>query len=273
MKKLIMFISLMCSQSSFAEGVLLKANLDPREITLPNGYKFWSDIQAEEINSRPMREEIMKSSSLYLEGRISHSDFLQFLKSWSDIGFSQQERIVLADTLQKSNLPSEKKSRWLCRIDAERNCARIKIFPRHLSPLLQKYDWLVIDGQAYPHASWNEINILDENMTWVFLSSRFETYTFKGKWEDLKMKNPVLNDWISGNCENFAVHHQVQGLDNNVLLDRHCMKSSLIEPQEETSFYDKNKRTIWLAAGLVLGVGAINTLTNKKIILEKPSFR
>lgn len=275
MKKLILLVllSLICASVTFAEGLLLKGDMDPREVSLPRGYKLWSDVQAEKAKNRPMREEIMNSSGLYLEARVSHSDFVQFLKSWAELGFNQQERIVLTDTLQKSNMPVALKNQWLCRLDSERNCQKIKIIPKHLSPLLQKFDWVVIDGQVFPRMSWDEISIPDENMTWTFYSSRFETYTFKGKWEDLKFKNPNLVDWVTGTCESFSVHTSVQDLENQVLLNRSCLKSSLVVPKKDPSFYDQNKNKIWIAAGLVLGGGVANNLSGKKIILEKPSFR
>lgn len=265
----LLFLAQICS----AENLLLKADLDPREITLPEGSQLWSDTQAENIKNRLLRDDIMTSSSLYLENRISFSDFIQLLQSWSDYGFNQQERIVLADTIQKSKMPDTLKNQWLCRLDLERNCTRIKIFSKHLSPFLQKYDWLVIDGQVYPRMAWDEIFVSNENMTWTFLSSRFETYTFKGKWEDLKLKNPMLSDWVSGNCDHFTVLNQVQALDTNVLINRNCMKSSLVKPSRDPSFYEKNKKNIWLAAGLILGVGAFNTLNGQKIIIDKPSYK
>ncbi len=273
MKMLAFFIILLNLQICFAEALLLKADLDPKEIALPSGYKLWSQVQADNIKNRLMRDEVLNYSSLFLDRKVSNSDFIQFLASWSDSGFNEQERIVLADTLQKSNLPTAQKNLWLCRIDLERNCNKIKIFPKHLSALLQKFDWLIIDGQTYPRMSWDEISIPDESLTWIFLSSRFETYSFKGKWEELKFKNPVLADWISGHCDNFTVHPEVQSLDNNILLNRNCLKSSLVKPTPAPSFYDKNKKSIWIAAGLVIGAGAFNTFSGNKIILEKPSFR
>lgn len=275
MKKviLIVILGLICTRVTFAEGLLLKGDMDPREVSMPRGFKLWSDIQAEKIRSRPMREEVMTSASLYLESRISLADFVQFLKSWADLGFNQQERIVLTDTVQKSNMPVNLKNQWLCRLDSERNCQRIKLIPKHLSPILQKYDWVVIDGQVYPRMSWDEISITDENMTWTFLSSRFETYNFKGKWEDLKFKNPNLVDWVTGTCERFVVQPTVQDLDTSVLVNRGCLKSSLVVPKSEPSFYEQNKNKIWIAAGLALGASVAGNLSGKKIILEKPSFR
>jgi hypothetical protein len=273
MKTILLITTFILAQNLFAESLLLKGDMDPREITLPQGYRLWSDVQAENLKNRPMREEVMTSCSLFLEGRISHSDFTQLLKGWADLGFNQQERIVLVDTLQKSNLSTVLKNQWLCRLDNDRNCNRIKIFPKHLSPILQKYDWLVIDGQAYPRLSWDEISIPDEAMTWIFVSARFETYTFKGKWEDLKFKNPSVSNWITGGCDDYSVQSEVQAMDNNVLLSRNCLKSSLIKPKPTQSFYDRNKDTIWIAAGVVLGIGAFNTLAGKNIVIDKPSFR
>jgi hypothetical protein len=273
MKLLLLFGILTFSQISLSEGLLLKSDLDPRELQMPNGYKLWSEIQAEGIKNRSIREDVMNNSSLFLENRISQSDFLQFLKNWSDLGFSEQERIILVDTLQKSMLSTTQKNQWLCRLDLERNCSRIKIFPKHLAPILQKFEWLAIDGQTYPRMSWDEISIADENLTWVFLSSRFETYTFRGKWEDLKFKSPTLNDWINGNCKEFKVRNEVQSLDNNVMLNRNCVKSSLPVADKEASFFQKHQKSLFVAAGLALLVGVTNSMNGKKIILEKPSFR
>ncbi len=273
MKTLTFLIALLSLQFCFAEALLLKADLDPREVVLPAGYKLWSQVQAENIINRAMRNEVLHYSSLYLESEVSNSDYFQFLKSWSDAGFNEQERIVLMDTLQKSHMTAAQKNQWLCRIDLERNCGKIKIFPKHLSAILQKFDWLIIDGQAYPRMSWDEISIPDESLTWTFLSARFETYSFKGRWEELKFKNPALADWVTGQCDNFTVHPEVQSLDNNILINRNCLKSSLVKPKQEPSFYETNKKSIWIAAGLVLGAGAFNTFSGNKIILEKPSFR
>lgn len=270
---ILVLILVIFSTTSFAEGLLLRGDLDPREVVLPPGYKLWSDLRAEEIKSRPMREEVMSSSSLFLENRISTADFLQFLKDWADLGFNQQERIVLTDTIQKSSMSTAQKNQWLCRIDNSRNCLKIKIVPKHLSPILQKYDWLVVDGQIFPRSSWDEISITDENLSWIFLSARFETYNFKGKWEDLKLKSPVLNDWITGNCDNFNVQSQVQALDINVMINRNCLKTSLPPVKRDPTFYEANKAKIWAAVATVIGISTFNSLAGKKIILEKPSFK
>ncbi len=274
MKKIILLISLVCSNLSFAQNLLLKADIDPREVTLPSGYKLWSDMKADQISNRPLREEVITSSTLFLEKRISYSDFTQLLRNWGLEGFNQQERVVLMDTLNKSNLPTAQKNQWLCRLDSERNCTKIKIFPKHLAPILQKYDWLILDGRAYPRMAWDEILIPDDSMTWIFLSARFETYKFTGKWEELKFKNPPVQNWVSGNCDQFTVLNEVQDMETNIMIHRNCLKSSIAKSEKaEPDFYDKNKKTIWMAAGLLLGIGAFNTMTGNKIILEKPSFR
>ena len=272
-KSIIILCTVLSSQLCSAGSLILSADMDPREIVLPSGYKLWSQSQAEQIDNRPMRDDVLNYSTLYLENRISNSDFLNFLKSWAEKGFNFQERIILTDTLKKSNMTSTLKDQWLCRIEAERNCAKTKIFPKHLSPILQKYDWLVIDGQIFPRMAWDEISLPNESLTWIFLSSRFETYTFQGKGEELKFRNPILKNWVTGTCDNFTVHPEIQSLENNVLVNRNCLKSSLAKPLIEPSFYEKNKNSIWIAAGLVIGVGAFNSFSGKKIVLEKPSFR
>ena len=273
MKKIILSLIMISSNLSFAQNLILKADIDPREVTMPNGYKLWSDVQADKISNRPLREEIMTSSTLFLEKRISASDYIQLLRSWSLDGFNQQERIVLTDTLNKSNLAPAQKNQWLCRLDPERNCVKVRIFPKHLAPILQKFDWLIVDGQAYPRSTWDEISIPDDSMTWIFLSARFETYKFHGKWEELKFKNPPVQNWISGSCDQFYVSSEVQDLDTNVMIHRNCLKASMTKPAAPPDFYDKNKKTIWMAAGLILGVGAFNTMSGKKIVFDKPSFR
>lgn len=273
MNSLIILIITISTQATLAASLLLKGNLDPREVTVPDGYSLWSDTEVRKKMDRPMRQEIMTSSSLFLEKRISQSDFILLLKSWSELGLNTQERMVLTDTLNKSDIPPAQKNHWLCRIEIERNCTKIKIFPLHLSPILQKYDWLIVDGQAFPRNLWNEISVPNEILTWTFLSARFETYTFRGNWEELKFKNPVLNDWVTGDCEKFIVNSQVQDIDISVLLDRNCMRSALIKPEPIPTFYEKNKSKIWIAAGLVLGAGTFNAFAGKKVVLEKPSFR
>lgn len=266
-------ISLLCTETILAQALILKGDLDPREIRLPQGLKLWSDVEVEKINSRPMRDDIMTNSSLYLENTISQSDFAQFLRTWSEVGFNQQERVILIDTIQKSQMPVQSKNQWLCRLDSQRNCQKIKFITKHLPPILQKYDWLFVDGQAFPRVSWDEIFFSDETISWSFYSSRFETYNFKGKWEDLKLKNPNLADWVTGNCEHYSVHSEIQSLENQVMFNRNCLKPAFIVPSREVSFYDKNKKALWVAAGLVFGISAFNSYSGKKIILEKPSFR
>ncbi len=273
MSKIILLLNIMISSLSWANGVLIKAQLDPQEITLPEGYKFWSQQETEAITSRPLRDEIMSSSTLFLQGQIKMSDFSQLLQEWSEKGFNSQERMVLIDTLQKSKLPLTIKNRWLCRLDLERNCPRVKIFTKHLAPILQKYEWLIIDGKAYPRVSWNEISIVDEPLTWVFLSSRFETYIFKGHWDDLKLRNPNLKDWVTGDCSQYTVAASVQSIENQVLLSSHCLKPSLVIAKQESTFYERNKKTIWITAGALLGLGAFQTFSGKNIVIEKPSFR
>lgn len=273
MKKIILSLILISSNLSLAQSLLLKADIDPREVILPEGYRLWSEVQADRMSNRPLRDEVITSSTLFLEKRISHSDFVQLLKSWGEQGFNHQERIVLIDTLYKSTLPANQKNQWLCRLDNDRNCAKIRIFPKHLAPILQKYDWLIIDGKAYPRVAWDEISIPDEPMTWIFLSARFETYKFSGKWEDLKFKNPPVENWVTGTCEQHNVLYEVQDMDTNIMIHRNCLKSSVVRPNVEPNFYDKNKKTIWMAAGLLLGFGAFNTMTGNKIIFQKPSFK
>lgn len=273
MKKLFISIVLLYSHLVLANSLILKADLDPREIALPEGFKLWSDTEAENIQNRAMREDVMNSSALYLEKKITHGDYMQFLITWAEKGFNQQERIILIDTIQKSDMPTTQKNNWLCRLDFDRNCHRIKIFPQHLAPILQKYDWIVVDGKAYPRVAWGEISISNEPVTWIFLSARFETYTFKGKWEDLKFKNPTQQDWVSGNCDEFTILTEVQSMNNHVLLNRNCIKSSLVLPIKHSTFYEKNKERIWIAAGLILGVGTVGLISGKKVILEKPSFK
>lgn len=269
----IFFAFLFFVSTALGQSLMLKAQLDPRDTAIPDGFKLWAQVEAQKYLEKPLRETILTNASLFLDGRVSVSDFVQLLNSWGNEGFSKQERLILIDTIEKSSLSPSEKNRWLCRLDSQRNCKRLQIFPDHLAPILQKYEFLVVDGLVYPYQTWSEIQITDDSMNWIFLSSRFETYRFNGKWTELKLKSPTLEDWVTGQCSDYLVKSEVQAFDHHVLLDRRCLKPSIPALVEEQSFLEKHKNSLWIAAGVAVGLGALGALSGQKIILEKPSFK
>jgi hypothetical protein len=264
------FIFILLTSLAQAQGVLIKGSLDPDEVILPKGFKLWAAQKAQELRDRPLRENLLENSTLYLQGRVTEADFLDLLKNWSALGFNLQERRILIDSIEKSEMLEPKRSRWLCRLDLQRHCKRIKIFPDHLAPILGKYEFLILDGLMYPRSTWAQIEIPDEDFDCTFFSSRFETYRFHGRWMELRTKSPETRDWVTGKCDHFTVLREVQNIETYALLENQCLKIATQEEIRQPDFFERHRDKIWTAVGIFVGVGVIASSRGQKIIIEKP---
>ena len=186
-----------------------------------------------------IRPDILNSSDDYLNARITKEQFYQSLEKWNQMGWSEEEKNLVIDTIQKSFDSSKEKNQWLCNLSAKDFCDNKKYFSTIKWPeYLEHYDTLVFAGQTYPKHQWNSL-ILNGKNRFMFISTKFSTIEAYGEADQLSL--PL----------------------EPTLLSKQSDKT------DKKSFYEKHKRKIWWTVGGVLIASGVFSLAGKKLVITK----
>lgn len=199
--------------------------------------------QAPDLSSlQGVRPDVLNTSDDFLNARISKTQFYQALENWNKLGWSNEEKDIVVDTIQKSFDDSSLKDQWLCNLRPHLYCSKKTYFSMLKWPeYLEQYDTLIFAGQAYPRHQWNSLIINGQNH-YIFTSSQFSQLEFYGEAHSFRFPD---------------------------------QPSELVQTQEnpdQTSFYQKHKRKIWWTVGGILIATGLFSLAGKKIVITQIGF-
>ena len=214
--------------------------------------------------SNDLRPEILKDSEAYLNQAISQSSYFSSLNIWNQAGWSEVEKQIVLDTIDKSNADKRLKAEWACRLGDSSDCGKTQRLDR-LPEYLKKYDWIVVGGTAYPKNRWDLIELSNFETRFIFISSQHKTIDLFAKPSELKLPVLVPDTWVSGSCGQYIVAEEIQSLDSVVYFDQNCQKPTLVQMQTEASFYKKHKEKIWWTTLGIAVLGAV-TMSGKKLV-------
>lgn len=258
-----MIISLFFSLA-FGQTLVLGPDTDMNQLSLIQEEQLISTNLIKKFVLKDLRSEILKDSEDYLNQKISDLVYFSNLNRWNLIGWSEVEKQIVLDTIQKSNADKNLKKEWLCRLGKSLDCSKkikLAVWPEYL----KYYDWIIIGGTAYPKNRWDSIEIVNFETRFVFVSSKFKTIDLISVPSDLKL--PVLppETWVNGHCEKYQVLSEIQSLETTVIFSQNCQKPTIVKVDAEPSFYKRHKEKIWWTA---LGIAVLGTVTmsGKKIV-------
>lgn len=229
-----------------------------------SGEQLISHQLLKKYTSSELRPEILKDSEGYLNQNISESAYFSSLKIWNQSGWSEVEKQIVLDTIQKSSAEKDLKTEWTCRLSDSSDCGKKERLDR-LPEYLKKYEWIVVGGTAYPKNRWDLIELSNFETRFVFISSKHKTIDIFAKPSDLKLPVLIPDPWVSGHCGQYSVSDEIQSLDSIVYFDQNCQKPTIVKIETEASFYTKHKEKIWWATIGVAVLGAI-TMSGKKLV-------
>lgn len=255
-----------------AQTLYVASDVDLKSIPPQYRESLWAQQQLQKAEHRGVRDEVMNYSQMFLQNQMSANEFEKALWSWSQSGWSQEERWVLVDTLKKSNSKIENRANWICRLNPDENCASETILSHKLPAGLRHYEGLILDGKAIPSVNWDNMKISNSFYNWTFVSSKYKPIHFRGSWKELQKQNVNLEPLVLGSCDHPQAHSEIQNISNQLYYSEKCIRPSLRPAVEEKSFYEKNKKSIWWGVGLVVGAGVLSTLKGKSIVIDKPGI-
>lgn len=259
-------------QSVFAQSVFLAPDVDLREIPSHLQPQLYGTQQLSQAEIRGVRDELMFYTHRFLNHEMTVDEFEKWLWSWSQSGWSDDERWILVDTLKKWDGGFQNKEIWLCRLNPSESCKPKSLDLYKLPKALREFEGLILDGKAYPFALWGGIKITDAFYQWTFVSSKYASFQFRGTWKQLQEAQITLNPLVQGTCNNPLINHDIQSLRNQVLYSLDCIKPSLPPAPRPQSFYKAHKKSIWWGVGIILGAGLITQMKGKTIVIDKPGF-
>jgi hypothetical protein len=199
--------------------------------------------QIPDLNSlQGVRPEVLNTSDDYLNTRVSKTHYYQALDKWNQLGWSNEEKDIVVDTLQKSFDDSQLKDQWLCNLKPHLYCSKKTYFSMLKWPeYLEHYDTLLFAGQSYPKHQWNSL-ILNGKNRYTFISSRYSSIEHYGEAHSFRFP------------------------------DQPKEMTTLSEKPNQPSFYKKHKRKIWWTVGGVLIASGLFSLAGKKIVITQIGF-
>lgn len=203
-------------------------------------FVFAQEIELNTIQG--IRPEILDTSDDYLNARVNKKHYYKALQTWNQLGWSNEEKDIVVDTLQKSFDNSDLRDQWLCNLKPNLYCSTKTYFSMIKWPeYLEKFDTLIFAGQAYPKHQWNSLIINGQNR-FIFISNRYAPLEFYGEPHSFKFPD------------------QLQDLT----FDQKKVDSP--------SFYQKHKKKIWWTIGGVLIATGLFSLAGKKIVFTQVGF-
>jgi len=270
MKYYVMFLFI--SIVAQAQTIYVSPDVDIKTIPPAQKQNLYAQQLLQQVELRGVREEIMNYSQMFLQNQMSANEFEKALWSWSQAGWSEEERWVLIDTLKKSSVRNDYKTNWICRLDPEESCTTDTILSHKLPEALRGFEGLILDGKSIQSVSWDGIKISQSLYNWSFVSSKYKSYQFRGTWKELQKQNPVVEPLVSGSCSQPQILSELQNLSSQIYYSSDCIRPSLRPVAEEKGFYEKNKKAIWWGVGLAIGAGVASTFKGKSIVIDKPGF-
>lgn len=248
---------------AFAQSLVMGPDVDLSTLKMKDE-QLISHLLLAKYTSSELRPEILKDSEDYLKQTISDSVYFSNLKLWNQAGWSDLEKQIVLDTIQKSSAEKNLKNEWTCRLSDSSDCGK-KVRLDRLPEYLKNYDWIVVGGTAYPRNRWDLIEVSNFVTRFVFISSKYKTIDLVSKPADLKLPVLVPEPWVSGHCSQYHVSEEVQSLESTVYFNQSCQKPTIVKMDSEPSFYKKHKEKIWWTAFGVAVLGAV-TMSGKKLV-------
>lgn len=263
---------LLFSTQAWSQTLYVEPNVDIRSIPESKQEYLASKRALQIADQKGVRDEVMLYTRAFLEKKISVAEFEKALWQWSQSGWSEEERWILVDTFRKSSQDFESKSAWICRIDSSEKCNRNSFSILQLPSKLREYEGLILDGKPYHASTWDNLKISDSFYNWVFVSSKYKAISFRGTWKDLQKQQVSVDPFVQGTCDHPQAHAEIQNLESQMFYSANCIRPGLKPVVTEPSFYEKNKKSLWWAAGITLGLGLATSLQGKSIVIDKPGF-
>lgn len=157
-----------------------------------------------------------------------------------------------------------------------RTCARQSLATQELKKYFPFSDLVMIEDVVFDLSNQAFLPVKrQDKFNWQLLSNSHTKISFYGSFEELIQRSPAALPLIQGTCVSFS--HNISDLDlisrGSIYFDPSC-SGSLQKPETNNArqWYEKNKSWVVPVGLAVLGAMAYQ-LKDKKIILEKPSFR
>lgn len=291
--KTILLISLqMLNSLAFASGVWIQGPDVSRSefesfMRQQGDSKTYVQFMLSKLRPSEIQPDALQGAQNILEQKNISFNFPNDFENIESQGvMDRNHRGFLKNFLQKlkDKNPGDKiVSRLLCKwssfpgeADADKSCFPPPQSLSALSAKLSKYDTLLLEDLAVSLAPNASIAVdPNEIFNWRLLSNSRRTISFRGSLQDLRTQEFRSDELIQGDCESFS-----HGLDDmelvstaSVYFNDACMKS-LKEPETSRSeqWLKENKSWVIPAGIAVLGVLAYQ-LKDKRLVIEKPSFR
>lgn len=224
-----------------------------------------------------------------LEQQTIPADFEHDLKEIEERGMvNKSQRAFLVGFLQKlkeKNLNGNKSylQKWICKwsvFPGETNSAEICIVPsQNMSFLKEKWpqaNILMLEDQALSLKEDLKISVLeDEVYNWKLLSNSSRMIFFRGTLRDLRNQDFRFEDLVHGSCDSFSHNLDDMELVSNasVYFGDVCAKS-LKQPETSQSLHWLEENRSWVIPAGIAVLGALAyQYKEKKLVIEKPSFR
>ncbi|MFN8792410.1 MAG: hypothetical protein ACK5Y2_13230 [Bdellovibrionales bacterium] len=273
MKKIGVILLLGCGFSAFAQTLYVHPSVDLRAIPEMHRPQLAAQQRLALQERVGVRDDLMGATTAFLQGLVGLQEFEKSLWHWSQSGFSDEERWILLDVFEKSSNLRPSLRTWKCRISARaQGCSLQNLETWKLPKRLQDYEGLILDGRAYPSRGWEKIEVSDTFYSWVFVSSKYPDYQFRGTWKQLQSQTFDPEPLVQGSCQNPQAHPDIQAIAHELYYGDNCRRPSLPASLSQPSFYDRHKKTIWWTVGAVVGASLLSQLSSKTIVIDKPRF-
>jgi len=273
MKNTLTLILLSCSLPVFAQTLFVHPDVDLRAIPEASRSQLAAQQRLAQQERVGVRDDLIAITTAYLQGSVGQQEFEKSLWLWSQAGFSEEERWILLDVFEKSTTLNVSLRNWKCRISPSvKGCSQLNLEAWKLPKRLQEYEGLILDGRAYPAREWEKIQISDAFYDWVFVSSKYPEFHFRGSWKQLQSQTFEPEALVQGSCQNPKAHPDIQDMAHELYYGDNCRRPSLPASLPAPSFYDRHKKSIWWTVGAVVGVSLLSQFGSKTIVIEKPSF-
>lgn len=248
---------------AFGQTLVMGPDVDMSTLKMKDE-QLISQLLLKKYTSNELRAEILKDSEDYLNFSISESAYFSNLKLWNQAGWSDLEKQIVLDTIEKGSAEKNLKNEWICRLRDSSECGK-KVRLDRLPEYLKNYDWIVVGGTAYPKNRWDLIELSNFETRFVFISSKYRTIDLVAKPSELKLPIFVPEAWVHGHCDQYVAADEIQSIDSTVYFDHNCQKPTIARMETEPSFYKRHKEKIWWATLSVAVLGAV-TMSGKKLV-------
>lgn len=112
------------------------------------------------------------------------------------------------------------------------------------------------------------------NYHWTFLSNTGKAVSFYGTYEQLFQQSFDFSDSVNGTCDGFTTEFDdlVLQTSGRIYFSEACQKN-LLQVETNSKSWIIEKRTWWIAAGLVIIGGLAYSLKDKDIAIKAPSLK